>query len=167
MPNLKKSDCDSNNVDQSFTAFKKDDVQAVYKTKLDGEKTYERWRVISKVLTLNKNNQYGFAVTKPMPTGSIKEHLSPSWKKFNLQLESVSLNDKIGQRFVVDTEFDKKKATSRESLNNEILPPVIEKEKILDANEKPIYQLRSIPKHWKRSSKDVSTYKKITRDIIS
>lgn len=42
MPNLKKSDCDSNNVDQSFTAFKKDDVQAVYKIKLDGEKTYER-----------------------------------------------------------------------------------------------------------------------------
>ena len=45
-----------------------------------------------------------------MPTGSIKEHLSPSWKKFNLQLESVSLNDKIGQRFVVDIEFDKKKS---------------------------------------------------------
>ena len=35
-------------------------------------------------------------MTKPMPTGCIKEHLAPSWLKFNLLLETVDLDDKIG-----------------------------------------------------------------------
>ena len=34
-----------------------------------------------------------------------------------------------------------KNATAREFLYNEILPSVIEKQKILDANERPVYQL--------------------------
>ena len=101
------------NIDQSFTAFKKDDVKAVYKIKLDGEKTYEKRRVISKILKLDENNQYGFAMTKPMPTGCIKEHPSPSWRKLNLLRESVALDDKIGHLFVVDIEFDEKNATLR------------------------------------------------------
>ena len=62
-------------------------------------------------------------------------------KKFNLLLDSVSLDDKIGHLFVVDIEFDKKNAIPREILFNEILPLVIEKQKILDANERSIYQL--------------------------
>ena len=43
-----------------------------------------------------------------MPTGCIKEHSSPSWLKFNMLLETVSLEDPIGHLFVVDIEFDKK-----------------------------------------------------------
>ena len=34
-------------------------------------------------------------MTRPMPTGCIKEHPSPSWLKFNLLLETVSLGDPI------------------------------------------------------------------------
>ena len=48
-----------------------------------------------------------------MPTGCIKEHPSPSWRKLNLLLESVALDDKIGHLFVVDIEFDEKNATPR------------------------------------------------------
>ena len=46
---------------------------------------------------------------KPMLTISIKEHLSPSWKKFDLLLSSATRDNKIGHIFVVDIEFDKKK----------------------------------------------------------
>ena len=49
MPNLKKSDFDRININQSFTGFTKDDVKAVYKIKLDGENTYQKRRVISKI----------------------------------------------------------------------------------------------------------------------
>ena len=80
-------------------------------------------------------------MTKPIPTGCIKEHPSPSWKKFNLLIESVTLDDKIGHLFVVDIKFDKKNATEREILHNKILPRVIEKQKILDANKRLIFQL--------------------------
>ena len=34
-------------------------------------------------------------MTKPMPTTCIKEHLSPSWLKFKLLLETVDLDDEI------------------------------------------------------------------------
>ena len=67
--------------DKSFTTFKKDDVKVIYKIKLNGEKKCEKRRIISKILKLDENNHYGFAMTKLMPTGCIKEHPSPSWKK--------------------------------------------------------------------------------------
>ena len=44
-------------------------------------------------------------------------------------------------KLVVDIEFDKKNATERELLYNEIFPPAIEKKKVLDADERSTYQL--------------------------
>ena len=61
----------------------------------------------------NENKQYGFEMTKPMLTDCIKEHLLPSWKKFNLLVSSVSAGNKIGHLFVVDVEFDFKKCNSK------------------------------------------------------
>ena len=66
-------------------------------------------------------------MTKPMPTDCIKEHPAPSWLTFNLLLETVDLDGKIGHLFVADIEFDEKKATERGYMYNEILPPIIEK----------------------------------------
>ena len=45
------------NINQSITAFKKDDVIAICKMKLDGEETYKKRSVISKILKLDENNQ--------------------------------------------------------------------------------------------------------------
>ena len=56
----------------------------------------EKKRVISKILKLDENNQYGHAMTKPLPTGCIKNDPDLSWNTFNLLLESVNLNDQIG-----------------------------------------------------------------------
>ena len=55
--------------------------------------------------------------------------------------ETVSLDDPIGYLFVVDIEFDEQNATEKQLLYNEIFPPIIEKQKILDANERSVYQL--------------------------
>ena len=41
---------------------------------------------------------------------------------------------------MVDIEFDMKNVTERELLYNKVLPPVIEKQKLVDANERLIYQ---------------------------
>ena len=81
-------------------------------------------------------------MTKPMPTGCIKQQNSPpSWLEFNLLIETFSLDDKIGHLFLVDIEFDEKNATEKQFLYNEIFPPVIEKDKTIEANERSIYQL--------------------------
>ena len=92
-------------------------------------------RVITKIVKFDENNQYGFAMMKPMPTGCIKEYNSPSWLTFNLLLEKNPLNDLISHLFAVDIKFNQKNATKKQFLYNEILPPIIEKKKVLDANE--------------------------------
>ena len=76
-----------------------------------------------------------------MPIGCIKEHPAPSWLKFNLLLETVNLDDKVGDLFVVDIEFDGKRATEQEYMYHEIVPLIIDKRKILEANERSVYQL--------------------------
>ena len=141
MPNLTEKDYSVMNIDHSFKSYNRDDLKVVYSLKLDGETKPEKRRIIAKILKLDENNQYGFVMTKPMPTGCIKEHPSLSWLKFNIVLESVSLDDPKGQLFVVDIEFDEKNATARELLHNEFFPPVIEKQKVLDADEQSTYQL--------------------------
>ena len=71
------------NIDQSFQAFKNQNYKTVYKIKLDGDTKYNDYRVTSKIIKFDENNQYGFAMTKPMPVGSVKDK-DPSWAEFNL-----------------------------------------------------------------------------------
>ena len=71
-------------------------------------------RVITKILKLDENNQYGNGMTKPLPTGSIKDNDNISWETFNFLLESVSFEDTIGHLYIADIKFDVKNATERE-----------------------------------------------------
>ena len=65
--------------------------------------------------------QYGYAMTKPLPTGSIKQREKiQTWREFNLLLESVDLDDKIGHLFVIDIRFNKEEAIPKEFMYNEI-----------------------------------------------
>ena len=68
-------------------------------------------------------------MTKPIPTGSIEERLAASWLKFNLLLKTVNLTNEIGHFFVVNIEFDKKRATEEEYMYNEVSTRIIEKQK--------------------------------------
>ena len=113
LPNLTQRDHNKINISESFKAFKRDHLKICYKIKLDGEEDYSDWRVIAKILKLDENNQYGFAMTKPMLVGNIKQK-QPDWLEFNLLLEAVSLDDKIGHLLVVDIEFDYENADAKQ-----------------------------------------------------
>ena len=68
-------------------------------------------------------------MTKPLPTGCIKDDEDVSWEAFNISLEKVDFKDEIGHLFVVDIFFDEKNATKQQLVYNEIYPPIIEKKK--------------------------------------
>ena len=144
MPNLSRKDYDKMNIDQSFYAFKRDDLKLGYMLKLDNYNEYKRKRVITKIVKFDENNQYGYAMTRPMPTGCIKQNAYPSWVTFNLLIEKVSFEDVIGHLFVVDIEFDFENASARQLMYNEIFPPIIEKKKIMEANERSLFQLLEV-----------------------
>ena len=70
-------------------------------------------RVVSKILKMGKNNQYGNAMTKPLPTCSIKRKKIPTMREFDLITQGISDEDKIGHLFVVNIHFDKKKMLAK------------------------------------------------------
>ena len=100
MPNLIKKDFNKMDIDQSLKGFKRNDLKLVYKVKFDDQKKHEKKRVVTKILKLDGNNQYGYSMTEPLPTGYIKENKNFSWVDFNILIESVDLMDKIGHLFV-------------------------------------------------------------------
>ena len=70
-------------------------------------------------MKLDENNQYGFALTKPMPVGSVKEK-TLDWVDFNLLLKKVTLDNKIWDLFRADIEFDYENADAKQIMYNEI-----------------------------------------------
>ena len=114
MPNLTEKVYQKMNIDQSFKAYQHDDLNLICKIKLDNQENYSKKRVITKILKFDENNQYCFAMTKPMPTGCIKEKELLSWLDFHILLETVDLDDSVGQIFIVDIFFDEKNATKKQ-----------------------------------------------------
>ena len=45
-------------------------------------------------------------MTKPLPTGCIKNNSDISWETFNFLLEKVDFEDKIDHLYIVDIKFD-------------------------------------------------------------
>ena len=140
LPNFAKKDYANMNIDESFQAYKNQNYKVAYKIKLDNDPIdYER-RVISKILKFDENNQYGFAMTKPMPVGCIKEKQA-DYIEINLLFEKATLDDPIGHIFVVDIEFNYKETTKTQIMYNEIMPPFIEKNTKIPPEKKSVYQL--------------------------
>ena len=55
---------------------------------------------------MDENNQYGMAMTKPLPYGCIKKKDKVQrLTEFNVILDSTSPNDNIGHLFTVDIKF--------------------------------------------------------------
>ena len=113
--------------------------KVVYNLTLNDKKGKKR--IITKILKLDENNQYGMAMTKPLPTGFIKDDKDVSWWTLNFLLESISFKDKIGHFYIVDIIFDDKKATKRQLVYNNIYPLFIEKQKTIDPYERSVFQL--------------------------
>ena len=72
-------------------------------------------------------------------------------------LESVSLEDRIGHLYIVDIEFGTKNTSEKILAYNEIYPPIIEKQKVIDPCERSTYQLLE---QFVMSEKGPSSYKK-------
>ena len=93
LPNLyHKEDLQNNPLNKDFN------YKVIYNLKLDGKKATKK-RVITKILKLDENNQYENGMTKPLPTGCIKDKnvfQNLFWKTFNTLLEKVDLEDKSG-----------------------------------------------------------------------
>ena len=64
-------------------------------------KSQKKKRVITKILKLDENNQYGNEMTKPLPTHCIEDHKDISWETFNCLLEKVS-HDELGYLHIAD-----------------------------------------------------------------
>ena len=102
----------------------------MYKIKNKTTNVIENKRVSTSILKMDENNQYGNAMTKPLPIGCIKkEPQTPNIREPSLLLSGLSHQDKIGHLFVVDLEFDVERATEKERFLNEIYTPLFEKKK--------------------------------------
>ena len=106
--NLTKTDFQELNIDQSFKTSKRNYLKLICKIKLNNQENYRKKRVITKILKLDENNQFGFAIAKPILTDCIKEKEPPSWLDLHILLETVDLDDSIGHLFIVDIFFDEK-----------------------------------------------------------
>ena len=136
--------------------FTKDqNYKICYDLKLDDDVEQQKYRVMSKILKLDENNQYGFAMTKPMATRCIKDDNDLSWRTFNLLLESVTLDDPIGHLYLVDIELGFDRLTPKQKVYNEICPPIIEKQKVIDIYGKSAYQLLE---HYELINNKVKSY---------
>ena len=75
LPNLThKTDLENNPMNKNLN------YKVVYNLKINNEKAKKR--VITKILKLNENNQYGHGMTKSLPTGCIKDNSDVSWETF-------------------------------------------------------------------------------------
>ena len=80
-------------------------------------------------------------MTKPLPTGCIKDDREIIWETFNILLEKVDFEDKIGRLFVVDIIFDLKNATKKQLVYNKKYLPIIEIIEIIDPCERSVFPL--------------------------
>ena len=102
---------------------------------IDGKKQAKR--ISSKILKMDENNQYGMAMTKPLPYSCIKKKGNePSLTEFNRIITPTSHEDKIGYVFIVDIKFHY--INGKTLLFNELYPPIFLKNKKIDPYEKDL-----------------------------
>ena len=76
-----------------------------------------------------------------MSTGCFRKKKVPSMKQFIFLLKKCISGRFKRSHFVINVEFDKKKANSKTLMYNEVHYLVLEKRKILDLAEKSTFQL--------------------------
>ena len=99
-------------------------------------------RFSSKIIKMDENNEYGFAMTKPLPHGCIKKKKRvPNLEELAEILAGVTLDDKFGHLFVVKVEFaDVNKKTL---IFNEMYLPIFEKNQKIDPYQRSCSQIMS------------------------
>ena len=99
-------------------------------------------RFSSKIIKMDENNQYGMAITRPLPYGCIKrKNKVLSIDQLTELLKTITLEDKIRHLFTVDIEFFE--VNEKTLLFNEIYPPIFEKKKKISPRERSTSQIMS------------------------
>ena len=100
---------------------------------------------------MDENNQYGMAMTNPLPYGCIKKKKKVlSIDELNELLKNVTLEDKVGHLFTVDIEFAD--INEKTLLFNEIYLPIFAKNKKISPHERSTCQI--IGRAQKKNEKD-------------
>ena len=93
-----------------YELLKQEDLKSsnkpIYSLRLDREEESHKRRVLSKIFKLDKNNQYRFAMTNLLPTGTFKREPEANMEILNRSVEKFDFNSKVGKIFVVDIRFD-------------------------------------------------------------
>ena len=85
-------------------------------------------RITTKTLNMDKNNQYGQVMTKPLPYDCIKKKKKPpTLLEFNRILDSISQEGTIDHLFIFDIKFHNKNRKTMFVI--EIYPPTFGKKK--------------------------------------
>ena len=62
-------------------------------------------------------------------------------REFDLIIQGILAQDKIGHLFVVEIKFDLKNANQKQFFFNAIYSPIFDQKKVLSANERSVFQL--------------------------
>ena len=100
------------------------DLTVIYEIKGEKSNKLEDKRIVTKILKIDENNQYGNAVTVK------KQKFCPNLRKFNLFIENLLPGDKISHLFIVDIKYDVEHTNKRPLPFNEIYTPVFGKKKV-------------------------------------
>ena len=68
----------------------KENLKLIHKIRNEEKNISKDKRVVTKILKTDENNQYGNAMTKPLPIGSIeKSNKIPSVREFDLIIQGI------------------------------------------------------------------------------
>ena len=114
-------------------------------------------RFLSKIIKMDENNQYGFAMTKPLSYGCIKLKKNlPTLEELKDLLANITLDDKIGHLFIVDIYF--KDRNEKTILFNELYPPFFEKNIKIEPFERSCSQIMRKASIKKNKNKEDTLY---------
>ena len=67
-------------------------LKLIYRIRNDITNKFESKKIVAKIIKMNENNQYGNAMTKPLPTAKLKKlKPTPTLRKFEFILQSISI----------------------------------------------------------------------------
>ena len=127
---------------------------------LDGEDVSNKCRVFSKIFKLGENNQYGFAVTKPLPIGNFNKEAHVCMDILFNSIENFDSSAKVGEIFVVDIKVSAYD-DPRKKIYNEVFPCIFEPKSKVLVDRRSVYQLLSTMKTGKKYN--VLKYKAIEK----
>ena len=115
-----------------------------------------------KISKLNENNQYGFAMTKPLPIVIFKNEAHVDTEILNNSIKNFDPNAKIGEIFIVNIEFTAY-YDARKKMYNEVYRCIFEPKTKVSTDRRCVYQLLSTIRMFKKENRKKRQQKKFTQ----